>query len=60
MQYQKVTHCERCGKKFWKGYFISVPSTISDFNVTKVVCWRCRFLKPFRELLQPASRQPKS
>ncbi len=55
-QYEKVKICEQCGKKFWKGYFISLPSSVSDFNVTKVVCWRCRFLRPARQPTQAESK----
>lgn len=49
-RYDRVNACEQCGKRFWKGYFMAVPSTVSDYEVTQVVCWRCRFLKRPKEV----------
>lgn len=39
--YFKVSHCDLCGRKLWKGYFLMVPDEVQSMAI-KVVCWRCK------------------
>lgn len=39
--YVKVSHCDLCGRKLWKGYFLMVPDEVQSMAI-KVVCWRCK------------------
>jgi hypothetical protein len=39
--YVKTTHCDLCGRKLWKGYFLMVPDVIQSMAI-KIVCWRCK------------------
>ncbi len=48
-EYQEINACQLCGKRFWKGYFILAPSEVTNFEVTQVVCFRCKFLKPAKK-----------
>ncbi len=40
--YVKTTHCDLCGRKLWKGYFLMVPDVIQSMRI-KIVCWRCKW-----------------
>lgn len=39
--YVTTSHCDLCGRKLWKGYFLMVPDVIQSM-VIKIVCWRCK------------------
>ncbi|HET6465849.1 MAG TPA: hypothetical protein VLY20_07340 [Nitrospiria bacterium] len=39
--YVITSHCDLCGRKLWKGYFLMVPDEIQSMAI-KVVCWRCK------------------
>lgn len=39
--YISIKHCELCGRKVWKGYFLMAADEVQSM-IIRLVCWRCK------------------